>query len=360
MKASRTTAAPMLDSQELDLLHRLYPIGSIRRMRALPQRWGRCTRIVIEADAGVFFLKKRLADAALLGRLRAVHSLHLHLSHAGFPVPQVVGAGPKRESILKFGDFAYELIRFVEGRPFDRSAADTRAAGRTLADFHAASATFIPILRDHPLLEGRGYHADIAAARRLEGLPEAVGRADPAVAPAEIEPIIRDLAAMRAQAEARVDAVGYREWPETVTHGDWHPGNAVFRSHSVAAVLDLESIRVEPRAADIANGALHFSLQTGSGRFESLHEWPPAPDLGRITAFCRGYDHFDSRYVLSTGEIEALPHLMIEAIICEATAPLAATGRFADVPVPAFLRMVRDKAAAIDKGAVAISRAAAS
>jgi len=70
--------------------------------------------------------------------------------------------------------------------------------------------------------------------------------------------------------------------------------------------------------------------------------WGEGLDEGRLKRFCRGYDSV-RECMISTAECEALPWLMGEALIAEAAVPIAATGSFARMDGPAFLRMIQRK-----------------
>jgi Ser/Thr protein kinase RdoA (MazF antagonist) len=140
-----------------------------------------------------------------------------------------------------------------------------------------------------------------------------------------------------------VNALGYANWPRTTVHGDWHPGNLIFRENAdVAVVLDLDGTRFEPRATDIANGALQFSMRVDQSE---PADWPASVDEVRLLAFCDGYDEFDEEFMLSAPEVRSLPHLMIEALIAESLGPIAATGRFGRFTGRAFLEVIERKSA---------------
>jgi Ser/Thr protein kinase RdoA (MazF antagonist) len=113
----------------------------------------------------------------------------------------------------------------------------------------------------------------------------------------------------------------------------------LFRGNRVAAVIDYDTARRAPRAVDIANGALQFSI-TMKGR-DPL-DWPAPLDEGRLKRFCRGYETVKEG-VISIAELAALPWLMIEALIVEGAVPIAATGSFAGYSGAGFLRMVNAK-----------------
>ncbi len=130
---------------------------------------------------------------------------------------------------------------------------------------------------------------------------------------------------------------GLSGWPPQIVHGDWHPGNMLFRQKRVVAVIDYDSARRLPRVIDSANGALQFSILGGG---EDLSTWPEYLDESRFKRFLRGYDEVA---MLSEAELTSTPWLMIEALIAEAVYPIAATGQFGKLQGQGFLKMVQRK-----------------
>jgi Ser/Thr protein kinase RdoA (MazF antagonist) len=137
-----------------------------------------------------------------------------------------------------------------------------------------------------------------------------------------------------------VTDAGYADWEQVLVHGDWHPGNLLYRDGAIVAVLDFDSARLEPRLSDVANAALQFSMQMQ--RPEDPASWPDGFDARRIRSLLRGYDQARAAAV-TPEERQALPWLMVEALIVESVIPIAATGTFARVSGAAFLQMVERK-----------------
>ena len=111
----------------------------------------------------------------------------------------------------------------------------------------------------------------------------------------------------------------------------------LFRDNRVVAVIDYDSARLLPRIIDTANGCLQFSIIGGD---EDVAKWPDYLDESRFKRFLRGYDEV---MLVSQGEIQSIPWLMIEALIAEAVFPIAATGSFVRIDGLAFLQMVQRK-----------------
>ena len=139
------------------------------------------------------------------------------------------------------------------------------------------------------------------------------------------------------EAAAAVGALGFERWASWIIHGDWHPGNMLFRGSKVAVVLDFDAVRRSPSITDVANGALQFSILRGG---KDPGQWPEFFDQARMRRFLMGYT---SRVKLHQDRRRAIPHLMIESLIAECVVPVAATGSLGQIPGFGILQMVRRK-----------------
>jgi Ser/Thr protein kinase RdoA (MazF antagonist) len=153
-------------------------------------------------------------------------------------------------------------------------------------------------------------------------------------------------------AAARVDAAGYRSWPRAVLHGDWHPGNLLYRDGKVVGGLDFDSARIESHPAEIANAALQFSLRMDNP--DQPQSWPEGLDVDLIHALLKGYDQAAPRS-MEPNVRKVLPWLMIEALVSETVVPIAATGSFARIAGSTFLGMVERKARWINQHAASLA-----
>jgi Ser/Thr protein kinase RdoA (MazF antagonist) len=182
----------------------------------------------------------------------------------------------------------------------------------------------------------------------IQKLPEALTRLSNGLAVAE-ETEAHQLADTldRAYREAAdgVDALGLRDWPRQIGHSDWHPGNMLFDGPKIVSVIDYDTARLMQRVIDVGNGALQFSLQ---GRGDDTETWPEPVDEARYRAFFMGYAAVEGGR-LTQAERQAVPWLMVQALIAESVIPVAATGRFAEMDGAAFLRMVLRKVQWIKK-----------
>lgn len=319
-------------TDELAIVLSHFDIGAIESIQEFPRGSRKAPKLLVAAEQGRFLLKRRAKGKDDPYKVAFCHALQLHLAHRQFPLPHLIGTRRDNNSMLQLRGGVYELFEYIPGQNYPQTVESTVDAGRVLGLFHK-------LLRDFesPWQAPTGsYHAASSVETGLRLIPGALGGG---AGDGDIKSLVADLTAQyRAAAEA-VNRLGLPTWPPQIAHADWHPGNMLFRDNHVVAVIDYDSARLLPRVIDTANGALQFSILGGD---EDVARWPDHPDETRFKRFLRGYDTVD---LLSKAELQAVPHLMIEALIAEAVLPIAATGTFGRLEGLAFLRMVQRKAA---------------
>lgn len=335
-KLDETTRRERFEADELAIVLSHYDIGVIDTARDYPRGSRRAPKVRIVADSGEYLLKRRAPGRDNPYRVAFSHRLQLELAEMGFPVAGLIGTREENNSMVQYRGRVYELFEYVRGEFFDNSNRSSQYSGFTLARLHR-------LLRGHEIVydppEG-SYHAAAGIAGHIAAIPRAVSTVD---VEADESLLVNQCAFLRRaydEAASRVNEMGYEDWPTRVIHGDWHPGNLLFRDHKVVAVIDFDSARLEPRITDIANGALQFSMQIGHA--DDPATWPEGLAAERIRAFVRGYDQ-GADQKLEQAEYEALPWLIIEALIAESVVPIAATGSFAKIPGRPFLSMIEQK-----------------
>ena len=325
------------DKFELAIVLSHYEIGTIKRMRAYPRGSRRAPKARILADMGEYLLKRRAPGREDPYRVAFSHRLQLTLAEHGFPVARLVGTRHDNNSMVQHDDAVYELFEYVKGQFFNNSNRCTQYSGYTLARLHT-------LLSGHEIIynppEGT-YHAAAGLKNYIAAIPRAVSTVDVDADEAELLSTSSFLKNAYDDATQRVEVLGYSNWPKVVIHGDWHPGNLLFDDkHKVIAVIDFDSARLEPRVADLANGALQFSMQIGDA--EHPETWPDGLAVERLRAFTKGYEQ-GTKQPLSDQEYDALPWLIVEALIAESVVPIATTGSFARIPGRPFLSMIERK-----------------
>lgn len=316
---------------EIAIVLSRYDLGVIDRVREYRRGSRRAPKLRIAAERGQLLLKRLAPGRGDAVRVTFAHAMQRRLAEHGYPLAALI---PTRtgETMVELDGRTYELFTFVEGKRDDRSIHAARLAGRRLAELHALLAA--PI--DTPAPPSVSYHDSPGLEPALRQLPSMVTAADSSQSAELLEQRCDALRTIYRDAARRVQDAGYPSWPTTTLHGDWHPGNLIYRDGEVVAVLDFDSVRLETRLADVANGALQFSMRSSEG---DPATWPYRLDVERIRALLRGYDEAAPE-PLSADERNALPWLMLEALILESVVPIAATGRFAHLPGASFLELV--------------------
>ncbi|MFG0327193.1 MAG: phosphotransferase enzyme family protein [Phycisphaerales bacterium JB037] len=301
---------------EHELRQALTAFGLTRDTRVRPLRRGDpgSPKFIVEWSDRKFLLKRRSRERSDPVLVALCHEVMIEARSLGAPLPKLLGTNPGDNSMLQLGGHVYELMEFVEGAPFARSAAQARSAGRALADLHRLLARCSP---SYGAPVG-SYHASAEILRLLEQAGErATGEADRQLA----EDCRRAYERAAARAERPPGPAAQ------LIHGDWHPGNLLFADDQVAWVLDLDGLSIAPPETDVAMGALQFALDVVRGP-----GWSLSLDLDRLRAFLEGAGPRADRRVLAA--------LMVESLIAEVIGPIARTGRFGDRSAGEALREV--------------------
>ncbi len=325
-------------AQELAIALSHYDAGVIEQVIPFPRGSRKAPKLVIRSDSGIYLLKRRAPGKDDAYKVAFCHALQLHLAQRQFPLPHLIGTRRDNNSMLQRNGHIYELFEFIHGVDYDYQVEGAADAGKTLALFHKLLRDFEPPY-DPP---GGAYHGAKQVVSAVERIPAAIAKAGPdlsTIQRAQVEHATKFIHKAYRRACAQANDLGLKDWPRQIVHSDWHPGNMLFRGARVVAVIDYDSARRHPRVLDIANGALQFSI-LGGGTDPAA--WPQGIDLERFRGFLHGYDSVPD-CVISRAEIQAVPHLMVEALIAEAALPLAATGRFNQFDALPFLSMLERK-----------------
>ena len=306
-----------------------YDIGIVHRVKPLTAGNRRAPKVIVTADKGVFLLKRRPRGRDDLKRVAFAHAVQQHLAKKSFPVTTLLATTDEQATALSLENHIYEFFRFVSGARYDGSAEATREAGRQLALFHKHLADFGAREERSPWC----YH-DSALVRRHLKLISSDERTESAC---KIQTVAQELLLRYDKSSRRVNELGFASWKRQVVHGDWHPGNLLFADGKIVAVVDFDSIRVDPPATDLANGMLQFSIIADR---PNPAEWPAHFDRDRVLQFFEGYREIIK---LSERKRYGLVDLMIETMIAEAVLPVAATGFFGHHAGLEFLEMILRK-----------------
>lgn len=334
------------DAHELAMVLSHYDIGVIQQLRNFPRGSRRSPKVRIRSHRGEYLLKRRAPGQDDPYRVAFAHDLQIHLMQRRYPVAGIIGTRGDNNSMLQFNGRVYELFNYIHGTRYDRTAAHARLVGSTLGLLHRFGKDYIPQF-DAP---GGSFHAAPVEVR-VGAIMPAVRAVEPQCDASAVAGTADYLLNVYKQAAKRVDDLGFRTWSRTILHGDWHPGNLLYGGAGIAAVLDFDSVRLEPRVADVANALLQFSMNMDKP--EDPAGWPEGFDPVLIGSILQGYD--ESVVVrLSPAERQSLAWLMIEAMVIETVVPIAATGSFARIAGSTFLSMVERKLRWIERHAEAL------
>jgi Ser/Thr protein kinase RdoA (MazF antagonist) len=322
-------------SEELAQVISHYDIGVIHQAKPLSAGNRRAPKMVITSEQGKFLLKRRPKGKDDLYRVAFTHAVQTHLAEKDFPVASLMATSDEKNTVLQLDNHIYEFFRFVTGLRYDGSAEATIDTGRQLANFHRYLADFAS---DWKPLRG-SFHDSTTVRRHLK----AIGANKVAQPDRKLRKTAETLMELYNSSSVSVSELGFDSWSEQVVHGDWHPGNMLFASDKITAVLDFDSVRIAPRVTDLANGMLQFSIV---GSRPNPADWPDYLDQAKLIQFLNGYREVIK---LNKNELDSLLDLMIETIIAEAVLPIAATGFFGHLSGADFLKMIQRKAEWLSK-----------
>ena len=319
-------------AEELVICLSHFDLGIIHGVEDIPRGSRRSPKAIIEAERGKFLFKRRAKGRDDMTKVAFTHQIQIYLAGQNFPLPHLIGTRKENNSMLVREGAIYELFEFVDGGPYDRSLDATFHAGRILGLYHKLLTGF-----------SSEYTPPTGSYHNAEAIQQAIQNTVGSL-PLDSRPpkevltgVVQSLRRSYADSAKGAEELGINEWAPQIVHGDWHPGNMMFREGRVVAVIDYDSARMHQRVIDLANGALQFSILGGS---EDPSQWPDYVDMSRFKRFMRGYDSVN---VISRRELQAVPLLMCEAAIAEAVWPIAATGSFGRIEGFPFLQMIDRK-----------------
>ncbi|MFN4243850.1 MAG: phosphotransferase enzyme family protein [Tepidisphaerales bacterium] len=340
--ASKSSGRETFATDELAIVLSHYDIGVIESVQEFPRGSRKAPKLLITAEQGRFLLKRRAKGKDDPFKVAFCHALQLHLAHRQFPLPHLIGTRRDNNSMLQWRGHVYELFEYIPGQPFPETPESAGDSGRVLGLFHKLLLDF-----ESPWAPPVGaYHNAPSVESGLKRVPAVLEQAGERHAAGNdgraVRALLEDLQGRYRRAADAAEALGISSWPGQIVHADWHPGNMLFRDNHVVAVIDYDSARLTPRVIDVANGVLQFSILGGEG---PVTQWPDHLDETRFRRFIQGYDTVD---LLTRAELDAVPWLMVEALIAEAVLPIAITGTFGHLDGVNFLKMVQRKAAWIE------------
>ena len=339
-----TRAYDRFNAEELAICLSHYDLGIIRNIAAFSRGSRNAPKAIVNCDRGRFLFKRRNKGVDEIKKVAFTHQIQLALAAQNFPLPHLLGIRDDGNSMLIYRNNIYEMQEFIEGTGYDASLEATEQAGHALGLYHK-------------LLEGfqSDYEPPTASYHNAKAIYQSIQKSSVSLKPtADMRErtceTVKFLGDTYRQCVEEINKLGLSDWPTQIVHGDWHPGNMLFRDKLVVAVIDYDTARLQQRVIDFANGALQFSII--GRRDASLDDWPEHLDMPRLKQFLHGYDSVNQ---IATDELRAAPYLMCEAMIAEAVLPIAATGGFGRFDGCEFLEMIRKKVVWLITNAGALS-----
>lgn len=311
-----------------------YDVGVISSAKEYPRGSRRSPKLILETPDGRYLLKRRARGKDDLLRVAFAHALVEHIRKKGLPVPALIKTCDEGTTLLELGNHVYELYAYVDGERCNDSLEETMRAGETLARFHQAVADFSMDWTP----PATSYHHAPNVRAGLNAIPTVTSGHDSVAGhEAELLYLTQALHEEYDRMAELVNRAGFASWPIAIIHGDWHPGNMLFRDGTVCAIVDFDAARHQPRIIDVAYGMLQFSILRGAATPE---QWPDFFDETRMRRFLSGYLAVEP---IPGEQRRVVTALMIEALIAEAAVPIAVTGSFGPLPGLGVLQMVSRK-----------------
>lgn len=313
-----------------------WELGELASVEPLVGGSSASPKFVVRATRGSFVLKRRAPRVSDAGRIAFSHALIEASAKQGVPVAAPVSsrAGVGFEVVA---GGSWELFPLIEGERWSRSVRQAAAGGDALGRMHRAGLDLLW----HGHVVATSYHANLTVLEALRLAPASILRVEPEADASGLREACESLGQAYREASAAVDEVGYASLDSQVVHGDFHPGNLLFRGEEVAGVVDFDAARIEPAVVDFANAIMQFSAVRGRAR--KVARWPAALDEERFDAFARAYAlHGDPAL---REQVDMVAPLMIEACVAEASLPIARKGRFGQVKAAEMLQLVERRTA---------------
>ncbi len=282
-------------------------------------------KLLVEADGRAYVLKRRLIPGKSLERAAFALQVHQAAAAAGVPVAAAVGLRHGHQLALHRGESMYEMFQYVRGDRYAQQTEQAEAAGGVLARLHrglrplgAPRAARLPTYHDCSLVR--------RAVPEVAGAVDRLARHSSAKAQSTLgleELLRRVLRQYEESAGVVTEASPLGE--ECILHGDFHPGNLLYRGAAVRCMLDFDAARLGPPWQDVANAMLQFASVPRGAADDTAWDATLRHDLLRsvLTGYAReanGELHRPARGVF-------VSHLMIEASVTESIIPLARRGR---------------------------------
>lgn len=239
----------------------------------------------IVSDSGSFLLKEFLITRNASKILKIVHRCFLD----GAKVPDIIKTAKGKLSVRKDGKI-YCLFPYYEGKKFDGTNQQIREAGKNLAILHNSLKKQEYKIEENPayrLLREKEF-------LKIEGMLDMKKRKDEF--DFSVMKRLKSFKELCSDNKRRLERQGF---PKQMIHGDFHPGNSVFKGDKLMAILDFGNMHFSERINDVAFSCHRFARHL------------PKPLHGMIEFLCS----YRSENELSNREVDLIPYfIMREAL----------------------------------------------
>ena len=209
-------------------------------------------------------------------------------AHVGELIPKTI---PASDGSLWFslGDKYFSAHEFVSSdEPFDWtqsawSASQTRAAAGGLATFHTGAETVRAAMGANSLRFAGSVMPRVGRvfSTAITSVTDELRREDPLLNSIPSKVLLAEFSQLLLDLESKPSNL-------RLVHGDFHPGNLLFRGDQLAAILDLEDVHYEDVLFDVGYGALSFAGRWG--RIDEQVNSGGFLDGELMSAFLAGYN----------------------------------------------------------------------
>lgn len=266
-----SSSRQQLSQREIDAVLAHYRLGAVHDISELAAGSVYSPKVIVTSDRGRLLLKRRARGLDLPPLVAFSHEVLLACRRRGVCIPPLVGTKGENNSMTQFEDKVYELFVFIEGQGFNpHRDQHAHQSGALLAQVHAVMDTLRT--RFEPAVEAATIDTSRlrALASRAATLPPGLGDS---------------LTRLMGYGEELARSNAPRP---ALVHGDWHPGNMIFRGDQLVAICDFDNTRVGSRPREVAQAMVHTSLLPPEPG-QTAARVAPEPGLDALVAFWRGY-----------------------------------------------------------------------